>query len=213
MPLGGLAALCCLLAPNGTGTAAAATISTDRGCYLVGQSVRLTGQGFAPYMGYVVTIDGVYLGQRSTDGSGAFAVPVYPGGLPAGAAQHVEQLAVSDGTTTASFVFTLTRRAGARVLASGGTARKLTAAFQIWGFSLSGAPLPVYVHYVSPAGRVRATVALGNTSGQCGYLATRRRRLFPFSASKGRWTLQIDTSRAYARRPPSPVARIRVTIP
>lgn len=191
---------------------AAATIGTDRGCYLVGQTVQLTGQGFGPYMAYVVTIDGVYLGQRSTDGNGALTAPIHPGGLPAGAAQHVEQLAVSDGINTAASTFTLTRRAGARVLASGRNPQTLSAVFQIWGFSLSGAPLPVYLHYVNSAGRLRTTVALGTTGGQCGSLRTRRRRLFPFSASKGRWTLQLDTSPTYTRRPGTPVTRIRVTI-
>ncbi len=211
LPLGALAALWCGLAPGNA--AAAATLSTDRGCYLVGQTVQLAGQGFGPYSSYVVTIDGVYLGQRSTDGSGTLAVPIYPGGLPAGAAQHVEQLAVSDGTTTAASTFTLTRRAGARVLASGGSPRTLSAAFQVWGFSLSGTPLQVYVHYVNPRGRLRTTTALGSTGGQCGYLRTARRRLFPFSVASGTWTLQLDTSRSYQRRQLAPVARIRVTIP
>ncbi len=210
LALGLLAGLCGWLAPSGT--AAAASVGTDQGCYLVGQTVQLNGQGFGPYMNYVVTIDGVYLGQRSTDGSGSFAVPIYPGGLPAGAAQHVEQLTVSDGTTSAASTFTLTRRAGARVLASGGSARTLPAAFQVWGFSLSGTPRAVYVHYVNPSGRLRTTTALGSTWGQCGYLRTARRRLFPFSVSSGTWTLQLDTSPSYQRLAQAPVARIRVTI-
>lgn len=207
-----LAVLCGSVTALPALSAGTATLSTDRGCYLVGQKVTLQGEGFGAYRAYVVTIDGVYLGQRSTDGGGGFAIPIYPGGLPTGAAQHVDKLVVSDGTNVGRTTFTLTRRAGAQVIASRGNVRTLLAAFRVWGFATDGSPRVLYLHYVNPSGSLRKTEQLGTTGGQCGYLRTARRRLFPFSVSSGRWILQIDTSSAFSRRPLGPMTRIRVTI-
>jgi hypothetical protein len=193
-------------------TGAGTNVSTDRGCYVVGQTVQLSGSGFEPSRTYVVSIDGVYLGQRTTDSSGNFSVPLHPGGLPAGAAQHLDNLQVTDGTTSAQTSFMLTRSAGALVTNTAGPPRSLTGRFLVWGFSLGGGPRTVYVHYLSPSGKARKTVALGNTSGQCGYLRTARRRVFPLSVSPGTWTLQFDTSRSYSRKTPSPRARLRAVI-
>jgi hypothetical protein len=124
----------------------------------------------------------------------------------------VEHLAASDGSTNAQAAFTVTRTAGARFLASSGNPGTLKSKFQVWGFSRSGARRPVYLHYVSGSGQVRSTVSLGRTGGQCGYLLTKPRRVFPFSPPAGAWTLQADTRRAYSRHPSGPVARIGVQI-
>jgi hypothetical protein len=137
---------------------------------------------------------------------------VHPGGLPAGAAQHVDHIRVNDGATGAATFFTVTRKAGAQILTSGTTASSLQASFQVWGFSLGGTPRPVYVHYVEPSGHQQARTFLGRTGGQCGWISTPRRKLFPFSVSPGNWTLQVDTQKAYARHPGGPVAKIQITI-
>ena len=201
----------------GAASAAAAvvqpTISTDRSCYVVGQAIQLSGQGFAPSRTYVVSVDGVLLGNRTTDSAGNFAIPVHPGGLPAGTAQHIDHIRVTDGTTEAATLFTVTRKAGAQIVTSGTTASSLQARFYVWGFSLGGTPRPVYVHYVAPSGRQQARTFLGQTGGSCGYITTPRRKLFPFSLSPGSWTLQVDTQKSYARHPGGPVTRIKVTIP
>jgi hypothetical protein len=172
----------------------------------------VAGSGFEPGRTFVVTIDGVYLGQRTTDATGSFSVPLRPGGLPAGAAQHLDNLQVTDGTMSAQSAFMLTRRAGALITNTAGRPGSLTGRFQIWGFSLGGAARSIYVHYVSPSGKARKTVALGNTGGPCGYLRTGRRRVFPFSMTPGTWTLQVDTKRSYSRNTPGPRVRIRVVI-
>jgi hypothetical protein len=194
------------------GAAAGPMVHTDKGCYLVGQRVHVTGSGFAASRTFVVSIDGVYWGSSSTDASGGFSAPLLPGGLGAGIAQAVDTLEASDGTELGSANFTLTRSAGARIVATTGNPRTLRAPFQIWGFALDGTPRAVYVHWVTPRGRVRRTAQLGTTGGQCGYLQTATRRLFPFAPSRGTWTLQLDTRQQYARVPGGPVARIRVAI-
>jgi len=188
------------------------TVRTNRGCYLVGQRVNVTGSGFAVSRQHDVAIDGVDFGQSRTDTAGTFSVNLVPGGLPAGQAQHVDHVNVTDGTLSADSRFTLTRSAGARFLATSGNPHTLRAPFEIWGFSLGGDRKNVYLHHVSPAGAARRAITLGQTSGQCGYLRTGKRRFFPFSPSLGTWTIQVDTSPDYAKAPGGPVSRIRVQI-
>jgi hypothetical protein len=170
------------------------------------------GSGFAPSRSYVLTIDGVYFGQASTDANGSFSPHILPGGLPAGVPQAVDLLEASDGSTGASAHFTLTRPAGARFLKITGSGTSLKAPIEVWGFSTSGARRTVYLHYVTPSGRARSTAKLGHTGGQCGYLRTSRRPVFPFTISPGTWTFQIDTRSRYSRHPGTPVSRIRVTV-
>ncbi len=194
------------------GATAAPVVSTDRGCYLVGQQVLVTGGGFAAARTFVVSIDGVFWGLSSTDDSGGFSSPLVPGGLGAGIPQAVDTLQASDGSAVATAQFTLTRRAGARFLRAVGNPRTLRSRFEAWGFALDGVPRPLFLHYVSPFGHVRRTVPLGSSGGQCGYLRTAPRRVFPFGPSRGRWTLQVDTAQQYQRKPAGPVSRILVTI-
>jgi hypothetical protein len=204
----------CVASCMGTAVALAQpSISTDRGCYLVGQTVNLSGQGFTPDSAYVVSLDGVYLGTRTADSHGNFAIPLHPGGLPAGAAQHMDHVKVSDGTNTGTATFTVTRSTGARILTSGsGSAQSIQARFQVWGFSLTGTPRQVYVHYVDPSGSQQARTLLGRIGGQCGYFTFPRQRLFPFSVSRGSWTLQFDTHKSYSPHPSGAVHKISVMV-
>jgi hypothetical protein len=198
-----------LTAPPSFGAPSA---QTDRGCYLVGQRVGLRGAGFAAGRPFTVSIDGVYFGQSTTDSQGGFRTSLRPGGLAAGITQHVDHLDATDGSVDARTAFTVTRPPGARFLASSGDPSTLSAPFEVWGFARDGHRRTVYLHYVTPTGRLARTVTLGRTSGQCGYLRTRRRRVFPFAPSLGAWTLQLDTSPGYARHVTTPVARIGVQI-
>jgi hypothetical protein len=209
-----------LFAPTAvTAAAASATpiLQTNQGCYLVRQRVAITGTGFAASRMYQVAVDGVDLGLGTTDASGSFTASVIPGGLGANIVQEVHALSASDGTSQTRTPFTVTRTTGARILASTGTAATLHAPFQVWGFALAhGQPptapgitrLPLYVHYIGPRKRLRSTVALGKTGGQCGYLRTSARRVFPFIPSRGKWTLQVDSAPTYSAHPVGPVARI-----
>ncbi len=160
----------------------------------------------------MVTLDGVYFGSSGTGSTGAFSVTFGPGGLYANFPQLVDTLQVSDGTSTATTTFTITRPAGARFLASGGNPRTLKAPFEVWGFSPSGARRPLYMHYIGPRGAYKTTVSLGQSGGQCGYLRTKPLRVFPFVPSPGAWTFQVDTHRGYSRHPSGPVARIGVGV-
>ncbi len=208
------AALACAVCGGAFAAVAGAqpAVNTNRGCYVVGQTVQLSGRGFSPSRTYIVTVDGVFFGNRTTDSQGGLAVAVHPGGLPAGTAQHVDRVSVFDGTTFARANFTVTRPAGALIQTTGSTPSTVQARFRVWGYSLTGVTRPVYVHYVDPAGHQRAHKQLGQTAGACGTITTPRRTLFPFSVSPGKWILQVDTQKAYARHPTGPVTRIQVSI-
>jgi hypothetical protein len=204
-------ALAAVAALSATADAARAPAIKTSGCAVVGRSVSLSGRGFAGRREYVVSLDGVYFGESKTRANGSFHSSLRPGGLGAGVAQQVEQLEATDGTSIADTSFTLTRATGARFISSGGTPGTLTAPFEVWDLS-PGAHRQAYLHYVSPSGAERETVTLGMTTGQCGYLRTAKRKVFPFTATIGTWTFQIDTRKAYSPHPGGQVARIQVGV-
>jgi len=190
----------------------AASLKTSSRCYVVGQPITLSGNGFAGSREYVVTDDGVYFGEAKTTSSGRFVSKIRPGGLGADVIQQSEQLEASDGTSLADTSFTLTRATGARFLSTKGRPNSLTSPFQVWGMSLNGARRTVYLHYVSPSGAPVDTVTLGSTTGACGYLETKSRRVFPFTPTVGDWIFQIDTNKTYSAHPAGAWARIRVGV-
>lgn len=230
LPTAILVAFACLTTAVAGATVAGTTVagpppvlSTNRGCFTVGQPVVITGTGFAPARMFELSLaGGVDLGVSTTDASGDFTATIHPGGLGANHVQAVEILDATDGTSTSKAMITVTRTTGARVIVTGGsTVTTVRAQFQIWGFALvNGQPpvtsastqLPVYLHYVSPHNALKKTFPLGNTGGQCGYLKTKSRRVFPFVPGPGSWTLQVDTSRSYSKHPAGPVARIDVRV-
>ena len=211
-----------LLAPAALTAApasAAPVLVTNESCYLVGQRVGITGTGFAASRPFQLAVDGVSLGTSTTNASGGFSASVIPGGLGANVVQYPHALVATDGTNSASTKFTVTRTTGARILASTGSASSLRAPFQVWGFAFDhgklspyattgNTQLPLYVHYLSPKKRLKGTKALGRTGGQCGYLRTSARRVFPFTPSRGTWTLQVDSQSTYTAHPTGPVAKI-----
>ena len=199
----------------------APVVSTDRACYLLGQYIAITGAGFAPSTPVAATVDRVNFGMTTTDANGGFTTRGRPEEIFGHTiAQSLFTLLVTDGTSTASTTFTVTRSTGARLVgATGRTLATYRARFQVWGLALTKGPPPIYpapltvfVHYVGPHGGLRKTISLGRAGGQCGYMKTRPVRVFPFSPIPGNWTLQVDASRAYVRHPPGAVAHIRLLV-
>jgi hypothetical protein len=144
--------------------AAAAQVRTDHSCYLVGQTVAVTGTGFDASSLYDIDIDGVDFGQSTTSATGGFSSSLAPGGLAAGQVQTVDQLDASDGTNEATTTFTVTRAIGA--VFGGGASLTAKAPFRVWDFTPGGAPVTVYLHYVLAGRPAVRTIELGRTSGQ-----------------------------------------------
>jgi hypothetical protein len=192
--------------------AAPARVTVGARCYAVGAKVKVAGSGFAAASPYDISVDGIDFGQSLTSPTGTFAAAFAPGGLGAGQAQLAELLTASDGTTTATVAYTVTRRTGALFVPGTGSSPRRAVPFQVWDFAPTGAEVPVYLHYVAPNGTSTHSVKLGTTTGQCGALSTAKRALFPFDPGTGTWTLQFDTSSRYSATPGARVARLRILI-
>jgi hypothetical protein len=197
---------CLALALAAPSAASAASIAVDRGCYANpsqrADTVRLTGAGFTPSAQYQVTLDGQPLpgGTGTTDAAGNLTGSFTSPELDRGVREHTYRLSVQEGANAPETRFTVAQLMAAFTPATGDP-KTLKVRFKLSGFGLSGrtAP-PVYVHYVRPGGKVHKTVKLGTGRGACGSIErTARRRLFPFAARRGTWTLQFDSSSKYRK--------------
>ncbi len=191
-----LAAACLLAAAP---AAHGATITADSRCYQETQDVVLNGTGFRPGATVTVSRDGTAIGTATTNADGAFVGKFATRRLRGRTREALFDLAATDGSTSA-----VTRYRVSKVFADFAPGRgnpvTLRVRFTVHGFGLLRRNAPVYVHYVRPNGRVRRTVRLGRSRGTCGLIRrSARRRLFPFSAERGRWILQFDTNPRYRR--------------
>jgi hypothetical protein len=180
-------------------TAWATAVELDRACYLEGSRVGLSAAGFAPGSKVDVSRDGTLIGSTTADAVGGVEARFDAPKLPPGRREANPVIELSDGTTRASTRLPITRFHASFSPATGDPATMLVR-FSVDGFGLLDAQPNVYVHYVGPNGRVRETVELGMARGVCGHLApTSPRRLFPFRARAGTWTLQFDTRKRYRK--------------
>lgn len=216
-----LCTLAAVLAAAPVAAAAKATLTTDARCYPQGAPLRMTGSGLTPRAPLTVVLDGQRLsyGDGSTptaDDAGSFVSSFATPALAAGVAQQRHVLVVSDRAHRPRARFTVSRPAGADFQPSTGNPRTLRARFDVWGFALSAADreprMPVWLHWVSPTGKVRQNAALGRTNGDCGALTTPPRRVFPFAPEAGRWLLVLDTHRRYRVQASGPRAKIPVNV-
>jgi len=186
---------------------AVATVSTPKACYSSRALVDYVGVDFRPNAAYTAKIGATVVkrGRVSAFGdlSGDFRAPVP---ARAGPGERTFTLVVSDGTTTARTRFR-SSIFGADFDPDQGSPDTLRTRFAVFGF---GSGRDVYLHYLTPARRLKRTILLGRTSGPCGSLRSASRRLFPFPAGPGEWRFQFDTRRVYTR---SAVPRVRLIIP
>jgi hypothetical protein len=215
----GLALACLLALPGGSAAARAATLTTDAHCYLQGAPLRLTAGGLTPQAPLTVSLDGQVLGYRdgstpTADDAGTFQSSFATPALAPTVPQQRHVLAVGDGTRSPHARFTVTRPTGADFQPSSGNPRLLRARFAVWGFALLGgvSRAPVWLHWLDPAGKVRASALVGTAAGDCGALKTAPRRVFPFDPEPGRWVLVLDTHRSYRVQASGPRAKIPVHI-
>ena len=182
-------------------TASAATLSTDTRCYQASktQDIVIMGTGFAP--GPVsITRDGKPFGTASADAAGTFAVKFPADGLGRLDRERLFALSATDGALTTAITRYRTSKVFADFSPDEGDPQELQVRFSINGFGLVRTRSPVWLHYVSPSGKLRRDVRLGTALGTCGKIRkTRLRHLFPFAAERGRWILQFDTNKTYER--------------
>jgi hypothetical protein len=190
-----------LLAPA---AAHGAAVQTDRGCYLQTDrtNVTVSGNGFTAGQPYTVSLDGAALGggPGTIDAGGAMQGAFSPPMLAADELERTFTVGVAAGGVAAQTQFTVTRLK-ANFSPSEGDPTRLKVRFSVAGFGLAAPNPDVYLHYVTPGGRLKQTVRLGRATGQCGRIArTAKRRLFPFrKPTLGKWQLQFDTSQAFTK--------------
>lgn len=183
--------------------AAVPALQTDRTCYLQTDktNVTVTGNGFAAKTPYVVSLDGTALndGSQLMDDLGTMQGTFPPPALGTDELQRRFAVSVASGGASASAQFTVTRLQ-ANFSPSQGDPTRLRVRFSVAGFGLVDHNPEVYVHYISPKGKLKETVRLGQATGQCGRIVrTAKRRLFPFDKpALGKWNLQFDTTRSFA---------------
>lgn len=179
-----------------------AAVQTDRTCYLQTDKTNVTvsGNGFAPNQPYSVLLDGTALtgGVGTMDAGGAMQGAFAPPMLGEDELERRFDVAVSSGGISAAARFTVTRLQ-ANFTPSEGDPTKLKVRFSVAGFGLVTHNPDVYVHYITPGGKLKQTVRLGKATGQCGRIAkTAKRKLFPFKRpALGKWQLQFDTTEAF----------------
>ncbi|MDX6718890.1 MAG: hypothetical protein QOJ63_1144 [Solirubrobacteraceae bacterium] len=180
--------------------AVAATLTTDTSCYQETQDVVVSGAGYRPTDTVAISRDGMAFGTADTNAAGAFQVKFPAPELPRGEREQVFTLTATDAALNVAEVRYRTSKVFADFTPDSGNPKTLQVRFSISGFALLRAHPTVYLHYVAPSGKARRTVNLGTAHGSCGRIEqTRRRRLFPFAAERGRWVLQFDTSKTYSR--------------
>lgn len=180
--------------------AGAALLSTDRRCYQERQDVVLDGTVFAPMSPIAIMQNARPFGTAETDAAGSFRRKFSAPRLRRDVREKVFTLTGTDGAANSAAVRYRTTKIIAAFKPRSGDPRTLKVRFSINGFALLRRRAPVYLHYVSPSGRLRRDVRLGTARGTCGKIRrTRLRHLFPFTAERGRWVLQFDTNRTYRR--------------
>ena len=197
-------------------SASAAYVTVDRPCHLEGATVAVRGYGFTPGATFQVLLDDEPLsggaGTVAPDGTAGGSLPATIG---ADRLETSHRVTIEEGAARVNARFRVTRVAAGTVPRRGDP-RTMRVRFRASGFGLGAATRPdLYLHYVSPRGRLRRTVRLGRAQGPCGTLRTASRRLFAFAPEPGRWRLQIDARRTYATGRPRPgfaSATILVTV-
>ena len=181
--------------------ASAAQIQTDRSCYQDNTgTVAVSGNGFEPNQSYQVTLDGQPLpnGTGTTDAAGGIAGS-FPTPELAGNSVHAYTLGIVQGANVPTTGFSVTPFL-ADFTPGSGNPKTLHVRFKVFGFGLVTANPIVYLHYVRPNGKLKRTIRLGKAQGVCGQIKrTSRKKLFPFSAERGKWKLQFDTRKSYRK--------------
>lgn len=192
--------------------AQAATLAVEKPCYRATDppsDLTLVGTGFTPSALVLLSSGNSTIGSAVAGADGSFRQKYQiPSPPQTGKHAHEEQFTFTatdnvDTTIAASVTFTTTDVFGDYNPGDGDPA-KLKVRFSAFGF---GAGLPsgvqppiVYVHYVTPKGKLKRTISIGRGTGACGTIRkTKLRKLFPFRLVGGTWSLQFDTRKVYHR--------------
>lgn len=209
-----------LVAALPAAASAAPSITLDRGCYQnngTATTATFRADGLAPGSVLSVSVDGAVIGQVTADDqgkAGPASVAVPPQSTPQ-ETESTHELALTPAEGDAVRATFLASAIGADFSPSRGDPLTMKVRFAAFGMNLVTKSSKVFLHYVAPSGKVRTTISLGRAQGACGRLQSSLRKLFPFRPSNGKWTLQLDTAKAYRKggaKTTYPWARIGVRV-
>ena len=208
------------------GPAQAATLAVESPCQRAATPARdmtFVGTGFTPGEVVLLSAGSTTVGNAVAGADGSFRQRFQtPAPSQTGSHAHEAQFTFTatdntDPTITAGVTFRTADVFG-DYNPGDGDPTTLKVRFTAFGFAAglpAGAQAPiVYVHYVTPKGKLKRTISLGRGSGPCGSIPrTKLRKLFPFSLVPGTWALQFDTRKTYTRgKGSSPFLWDRVTL-
>lgn len=196
------AAVACAV-PTG---ASAATLTSNKPCYLEGESATLAGEGYAANVPVSFAFDGSPAGQQPSDAAGrVFAGFTAPTSIGSVSVREYTVTASDEAGNAGSTSLAVTKRELDVRPSSGSPRRRVR--FSVRGM-VPGRTL--YAHYVL-RGRERARVRLGRAAGPCGTLVKRTRYFPRRTVPRGNWTIQVDHRRRWSRRT-TPRARFGVRV-
>ena len=206
-------ALAAVVAALSAAPAQAATLTVDTPCYRAAEpagDLVLAGGGFTPGGLVLIGSGDTTIDSAVADAKGNFRLK-YPIPAPPQTGKHAHEAQFTftatdsgDATLTAAVTFSTANVFGDYNPGTSLHPETTRVRFSAFGFAVglpaTAARPKVYVHYVSPKGKVAKTALVGTATGVCGSIkATALRRLFPFAPARGRWTLQFDTRKVYKR--------------
>jgi hypothetical protein len=178
------------------------------------EGIAIAAAGFTPNSIVNLTIDGAPLAGGSTglqvDQSGNLSLPATA--VPAPFVDHGSRaftLTLTEAGNPANRVSATTESTGLGVYVHPKTAQPSDRVhFTGRGFT---APLPIYAHYVRK-GKLRKTVRMARTPGECGSFETHRRQIPIRRPRLGKWIVQFDQSKQYVPPAGHTIVYVRLTI-
>ena len=177
----------------GTAHAAAIGISPAKGCYLSGETITLTGNGYTPGSAVQVAIDGTSLGQLAADGAGNIAATIKLGTMRGAKSHAVTATDTANAANAASLAFLGTTRTVTVKPENARAGRRL----QLRGYGFIGIA-NVFMHVRGPGG-YKSDNRIARPQGPCGTFGVRRRIVSP-SADVGNYRVQFDGRKRFSKK-------------
>ncbi len=176
-------------------SASAATLTTDRLCYIPGQPMTISGAGWAAESAWGVSGPGVF-GSGTADGAGAFAFNTQAPSVPTSPKpRKIRLTGEQDGTQVASGSFKVVSFLVRPKSTNGKPTGKTS-----WSFSGFAPKGKIFVHV--KRGKRSWTQKAGKGDATCGTLKTRMRRLPavpPKKISYGKYRVFVDNRRKFSK--------------
>jgi hypothetical protein len=177
----------------GAAHAAAIGITPAKACYLTGEKITLTGNGYTPGYGVEVAIDGTSLGQIAADPAGNIAAEITLGTMRGAKSHALTAVDTTNAANAATASFLGTRFQVTVKPRNTRAGRRLT----LRGYGFMGMA-KVFMHVRGPGG-YKSDNRIARPQGPCGTFGVRR-RIVPPSADTGNYRVQFDAVKRLSKK-------------